>query len=190
MASQEAIWAAADALVEAGERPTLAAVRKAVGGGSFTTISEAMGAWRGRQAIAEPVREPAPVAVSQQAAVLAAELWAQALAIAHERLQTDREALEAAREEMARERAEAVELADLLAAEMDQVRAELEAGQMLLTEKDEALLKQTQEIHHWRGDASLMREKAALLEGKVAGLEQALGQINVRMIPVMGTIGD
>ena len=190
MASQEAIWAAADALVEAGERPTLAAVRKAVGGGSFTTISEAMGAWRGRQAIAEPVREPAPVAVSQQAAVLAAELWAQALAIAHERLQTDREALEAAREEMARERAEAVELADLLAAEMDQVRAELEAGQMLLTEKDEALLKQTQEIHHWRGDASLMREKAALLEGKVAGLEQALGQINVRMIPVMGTTGE
>ena len=190
MASQEAIWAAADALVKAGERPTLAAVRKVVGGGSFTTISEAMGAWRGRQAIAEPVREPAPVAVSQQAAVLAAELWAQALAIAHERLQTDREALEAAREEMARERAEAVELADFLAAEMDQVRAELEAGQMLLTEKDEALLKQTQEIHHWRGDASLMREKAALLEGKVAGLEQALGQINVRMIPVMGTIGD
>ena len=190
MASQEAIWAAADALVEAGERPTLAAVRKAVGGGSFTTISEAMGAWRGRQAIAEPVREPAPVAVSQQAAVLAAELWAQALAIAHERLQTDREALEAAREEMARDRAEAVELADFLAAEMDQVRAELEAGQMLLTEKDEALLEQTQEIHHWRGEVSLMREKAALLEGKVAGLEQALGQINVRMIPVMGTTGD
>ena len=190
MASQEAIWAAADALVEAGERPTLAAVRKAVGGGSFTTISEAMGAWRGRQAIAEPVREPAPVAVSQQAAVLAAELWAQALAIAHERLQADREALEADRVDMARERAEAVELADLLAGELDQVRVELEAGQMLLTEKDEALLEQTQEIHHWRGEASLMREKAALLEGKVAGLEQALGQINVRMIPVMGTTGD
>ena len=190
MASQEAIWAAADALVEAGERPTLAAVRKAVGGGSFTTISEAMGAWRGRQAIAEPVREPAPVAVSQQAAVLAAELWAQALAIAHERLQADREALEADRVDMARERAEAVELADLLAGELDQVRVELEAGQMLLTEKDEALLEQTQEIHHWRTEASLMREKAALLEGKVAGLEQALGQINVRMIPVMGTTGD
>ena len=190
MASQQEIWAAADALVKAGERPTLAAVRKAVGGGSFTTISEAMGAWRARQAIAEPVREPAPVAVSQQAAVLAAELWAQALAIAHERLQADREALEAARVEMARERAEAVELADLLAGELDQVRAELEAGQMLLAEKDEALLEQTQEIHHWRGEAALMREKAALLEGKVAGLEQALGQINVRMIPMMGTTGD
>ena len=190
MASQEAIWAAADALVKAGERPTLAAVRKAVGGGSFTTISEAMGAWRGRQAIAEPVREPAPVVVAQQAAALAAEVWAQALAIAHDRLQTDREALEAARVAMARERAEAVELADLLAGELDLVRAEQEAGQILLAEKDEAILEQIREVHQWREEAVLMREKAALLEGKVAGLEQALGQINVRMIPVMGTTGD
>ena len=190
MASQQEIWAAADALVEAGERPTLAAVRKAVGGGSFTTISEAMAEWRGRQAIAEPVREPAPVAVSQQAAVLAAEVWAQALAIAHERLQADREALEAVRVELARERAEAVELADLLAGELDQVRAELEAGQMLLTEKDEALLEQTQEIHHWRTEAALMREKAALLEGKVAGLEQALNRIGPQSIPVIGTTGE
>ncbi|WP_346380791.1 DNA-binding protein [Acidithiobacillus sp.] len=190
MASQEAIWAAADALVKAGERPTLAAVRKAVGGGSFTTISEAMAEWRGRQAIAEPVREPAPVAVSQQAAVLAAELWAQALAIAHERLQTDREALEAVRVDMARERAEAVELADLLAGELDLVRAEQEAGQILLAEKDEAILELTQESNRWREEAGMMREKAALLEGKVAGLEQALGQINVCTIPVMGTTGD
>ena len=190
MASQDEIWAAADALVKAGERPTLAAVRKAVGGGSFTTISEAMAEWRARQAVAEPVREPAPVAVSQHAAVLVSELWAQAQAIAHERLQADREALEAAREEMARERAEAVELADLLAGELDLVRAEQEAGQILLAEKDEAILELTQDSNRWREEAGMMREKAALLEGKVAGLEQALGQINVRMIPVMGTTGD
>ena len=186
MATQEGIWAAADALVEAGERPTLAAVRKAVGGGSFTTISEAMAEWRTRQVLAEPIREPAPVAVSQHAAVLAAELWAQALAIAHERLQADRKALDVARVDMARERAEAVELADTLAGELDLVRAELEAGQMLLTEKGEAILEQTQEIHHWRTEAALMREKAALLEGKVAGLEQALDRIGPQSILGIG----
>ena len=186
MATQEGIWAAADALVEAGERPTLAAVRKAVGGGSFTTISEAMAEWRTRQAIAEPIREPAPVAVSQHAAVLAAELWAQALAIAHERLQADHEALDVAREDMARERTEAVELADGLAGELDMVRAELEAGEMLLAEKDEALLEQTQEIHQWRTEAALMREKVAMLEGKVAGLEQALDRIGPQSLPGIG----
>jgi hypothetical protein len=36
------IHAAADKIADAGEAPTLAAVRKALGGGSFTTISEAM----------------------------------------------------------------------------------------------------------------------------------------------------
>ena len=91
---------------------------------------------------------------------------------------------------MARERAEAVELADLLAGELDQVRAEQEAGQILLAEKNDALLEQIREVCQWREEAGMMREKAALLEGKVAGLEQALGQINVRMIPVMGTTGD
>ncbi|MBU2732054.1 DNA-binding protein [Acidithiobacillus ferridurans] len=190
MATQKAIWAAADALVAAGERPTLAAVRQAVGGGSFTTISEAMGEWRARQSVAEPVREPAPDAVSQHAAVLASELWAQALAIARDRLQADREALEATRTEMARERAEAVELADLLAGELDQLRAEADAGQILLAEKDDALLERTQEIERWRTEATLMREKAALLEGKVAGLEQALNRIGPQGIPVIGTIGD
>ena len=90
---------------------------------------------------------------------------------------------QAARVDMARERAEAVELADLMAGELDQLRAEQKAAQMLLTEKDE-------EISHWRGEAALMREKAALLEGKVAGLEQALNRIGPQMIPVVGTIGD
>ena len=188
MATQEAIWAAADALVEAGERPTLAAVRRAVGGGSFTTISEAMTAWRAQQTAlsAVPDPEPAPEAITRQVEALAAGVWAQALSLAHERLQAEREALAAVRAEMERERAEAVELADLLAGELDLARAEQEAGQMLLAEKDEAILEQTQEIRHWREEAALMREKAALLEGKVAGLEHALQQINPRMIPVIG----
>ncbi len=40
--SKKSIFDAADALDAAGQRPTLAALRKAVGGGSFTTISEAI----------------------------------------------------------------------------------------------------------------------------------------------------
>jgi predicted methyltransferase len=43
----EAIWQAAEALETAGVRPTLTAVRNKIGGGSFTTITNAMGQWRG-----------------------------------------------------------------------------------------------------------------------------------------------
>jgi len=49
--------------------PTLAAVRKGLGGGSFTTISEAMTEWKARKAAREkPLNEPAPQAVAERLA--------------------------------------------------------------------------------------------------------------------------
>jgi len=60
--TREQIWAAADELDAAGQNPTLSAVRKAVGGGSFTTIQEAMAEWKARRASREASiqQEPAP----------------------------------------------------------------------------------------------------------------------------------
>lgn len=46
--SKEQIFAVADELDAAGQNPTLANVRKQLGSGSFTTISEAMNEWRAR----------------------------------------------------------------------------------------------------------------------------------------------
>ena len=40
--TRERIWTAADQLDAEGDRPTLAAIRKKLGGGSYSTISEAM----------------------------------------------------------------------------------------------------------------------------------------------------
>ena len=48
--TREQIWAAADEIDAAGQNPTLAAVRKAVGGGSFTTIQDAMTEWKAKKA--------------------------------------------------------------------------------------------------------------------------------------------
>ena len=57
------IHTAADRIAESGQQPTLAAVRSALGGGSFTTISEAMKGWKAAQAAAAaPLREAAPAA--------------------------------------------------------------------------------------------------------------------------------
>ncbi|KFA35857.1 DNA-binding protein, partial [Xanthomonas vasicola] len=58
--TREQIWAAADNLDAAGQNPTLVAVRKVVGGGSFSTIQDAMAEWKARRAAkASPLREPA-----------------------------------------------------------------------------------------------------------------------------------
>ena len=46
------IHQAADEIDAEGQRPTLAAVRKRLGSGSFTTISEAMASWRTAKAAA------------------------------------------------------------------------------------------------------------------------------------------
>lgn len=47
--STKNIHKTANDLVKSGKRPTLAAIREELGGGSFTTISEAMKSWREEQ---------------------------------------------------------------------------------------------------------------------------------------------
>ena len=68
---QEKIFEAADALDAAGKKPTLSAVRKAIAGGSYTTISDTMQVWRARKAAKEnrPVAHP-PAAVTESLADL------------------------------------------------------------------------------------------------------------------------
>lgn len=174
MATREEIWAAADAIQQAGQRPTLVAVRRAVGGGSYTTISEAMAEWRARQRANDaPLREPPPESVAVQAAELAAEIWAQALALATQRLHAERESLETARAEIERERVEAAEMADTLAGELDQARLDLK-------EAKEAIRDRDLQIERLRNEALDLREKIAGLEGKVAGLEQFISQTQRR----------
>jgi malate synthase len=112
----------ADGIVQAGGTPTLAAVRRALGGGSFTTISEAMQDWRSSRNTPAPLQEPAPEAISARFSGIAKDLWGEALKMANSRLQAEREALERARQETEQARREAEELADQVSAELDQAR--------------------------------------------------------------------
>jgi chromosome segregation ATPase len=120
------IHRAADEIAGAGGAPTLAAVRRALGGGSYTTISEAMQEWKARRG-ATPIREPAPAAVADRLAEFSGELWAIALDMANSRLESERGALEQARQGMEKARREAADLADQVSAELEQAQAALAA---------------------------------------------------------------
>ena len=121
--TREAIWEAADELEAAGARPTLAAVRKKLGGGSFTTISDAMTVWKERQRQrAQPVAEPLPGELASSVNSLAAEIWAAARGAAERALAGERERLAAEQAEVRAQAAEAVELADGLAVEIEGLR--------------------------------------------------------------------
>lgn len=122
--TKEQIFQTADQLTAAGESPTLANVRKALGGGSFTTISDAMNEWKAKQqATHAPIREPAPTAVATRLEELGADIWAVALELANARLTSEREALEATRQQLETAQQEATELADQLSAELEALQA-------------------------------------------------------------------
>ena len=117
------IFEIADELDAAGQNPTLASVRKALGGGSYTTISEAMNEWRAKKAAKEtPIREAAPQAIAELLGHVGMEVWAQALQLANGRLAAEREGLERARQEIDAQRQEAAELADQVSAELEAAR--------------------------------------------------------------------
>lgn len=119
------IFEIADELDAAGQNPTLATVRKALGGGSYTTISQAMNEWRAKKAAKEtPIREAAPQAIADLLGQFGMEVWAQALQLANGRLAAEREALEKARQEIEAQRQEAAELADQVSSELESARQE------------------------------------------------------------------
>jgi chromosome segregation ATPase len=123
----ENVHAAADRIAEAGQQPTLAAVRAALGGGSFTTISGSMKAWKAaRQSTAIPMLQEAPQAVTDRLTALGGEVWALALGMANDRLAKEREALEASRQEVEAQRREAAELADQMSFELEAARAQID----------------------------------------------------------------
>lgn len=166
--TKEQIFAAADELDAAGQNPTLAAVRKAVGGGSFTTISEAMSEWRAsKTAQAAPMREPAPQAVTDKLAELGADLWGVALEMANTRLAAEREALEGVRVEMEAARQEAAELADQLTVELDETKSRLAS-----IEAAEAAA---------RGGADALRDELAAMRERVATAEARAGELRTEL---------
>lgn len=159
------IHAAADHIAAQGERPTLARVRKALGGGSFSTISEAMQSWRAEQAQEHALAEvEVPDAINERVEQLKAAAWESAMAEAEKRLSAERAALEEAQTHAAGEVAEAQEAVQTLEEEAAERDRELE------TLRDQ--LKRAEQ--GWR-EADQQREaEAARLSERLAGLEARL----------------
>lgn len=183
MAISEAdVHAAADQLVAEGRDPTLSAIRDMLGKkGSYTTISDAMKVWRAQQkAAAAPIREAAPAAVIERTSELASEVWSVALALANERLTSEREALESTRKEMELAQTEAADLADQMADDLEAARAQIEQQLMALEQykRQAAELAEAKEAAHTAQAALTEAQKrgdhlAALLDKERAATAAA-----------------
>ena len=176
--TRDQIFAAADEIDAAGQNATLAAVRKALGGGSFTTISEGMTEWKARKAAKElPLREPAPTAVTDRLSELGAEIWSAALELANGRLAGEREALEVARQQLEADKAEAAELADQVTAELEVAKAAL----LSATAAEQAARSDSQNLRQQVADVTL---RAATSEARVSEIEKRANDLNAELTRV------
>ncbi|WP_216675330.1 DNA-binding protein [Paraburkholderia elongata] len=173
----------------AGKPPTLAAVRKAVGGGSFTTIQDAMTEWKAkRQAKETPIKEPAPQALTDRLSEVGAEIWSMALQLANARLAADRETLEAERVQMEADRQEAADLADQLNEELDAMKArcvDLEGAERETAARLNAALAEAKEAAE---RATRAETRAAEIERRADDLNAELGRLHEQNAALIAAI--
>ncbi len=189
----EEIHAAADGLDAQGLRPTLNAIRKAVGRGSFTTISAAMSSWQPPQASVTTAQEPVPDAVAERADSFTAQLWALAVAAAEERIAAQKEELAAERAELVATRDEAVALADAITAELDEHRAtsatQIEQLSEQLEQAATSLADAQQAGEQYRADAEQAKVAAAELTGRLGALTDERDQLRADLAAAQQEIG-
>lgn len=155
----EKVHAAADALLERGETPTLAAVRRELGRGSFTTISEAMRTWRARRGhdqVVAPSSVPAQLQdlAIQYAQVAVRAVWESAQEQVRAQMEADSQVLNEARAQVEAERREAVQLADSLSTELEQTQISLRAA----LEVQDGLRKELAEVRQKNADLRVQLE--------------------------------
>lgn len=154
----EQIHQTAQELTEKGINPTLANVRSALGGGSFTTIGEALKTWKQAQKDNEKIKQVdiAPQ-IKDKADLLIGELWQNALDLADERLKLEREALAVAQQQADAKVAEMAEALEQVEAEQEQLNAQLDE----LTQSNETYKHLTNE---WSQKYAQLESKHQILE--------------------------
>lgn len=166
--TEQQVHAAADRIAGAGEKPTLAKVRAALGGGSFTTISEAMKAWHARQAddkALEAVEVPDAVLDKMQQA--AAATWQAARDEAEKSLAGEREAMHEAQQQASAEIAEAREAVATLEREAEQHAREIEALNERVERAETAAHDAEQRAREVESENARLSERNAGLEARL-----------------------
>lgn len=179
--NQERVNVVCNELAEGGKKATLAAVREALGEGSFSTIGPMVQAWKaGRGNVvaggatgASAVVVPDPIqAVGGK---LMAEVWAMAEHLAAERLANERAAMEAARAEMAAE----IEAAY---SEMEALREQLAKARQETEIETSAVRYLRDENKGMEKEAQALRIELAAAKAEAGAYKMAINKINPQVL--------
>lgn len=185
----EQVHQAADELAGQGINPTQVAVRKQLGGGSFSTIGEALKTWRAmRDTNAQLAEVVIPAEISERAELLVAQIWEIAQSIANERLQNDRKALEH-KETLVR--AEIEELTAVIVAleeEQEKMAMELESTKALLGECGTQKEQLQSELDKTRIECSNLHDKLTDRQKHTQELEKRVSELTDENKAMVGEI--
>lgn len=150
LVSDEMVFEIAEQLTAKGEKVTNRAVWSAIGGGSMTTISNALRRWRENQELQvnqSIERTPLPAAMVEVLHHAAAQLWDAAQTETKAELEQLAQATNARIAEAHSERDEALSELQATAEELDQTKAELGALQVVTDELRAQTVLVTEAIH-------------------------------------------
>ena len=186
MITEPLIHETADRLQAEGKKPTLAAIRAALGGGSFTTISEAMKTWRAAQRVDHALAEvEIPAEVRERLESATAAIWQSATSEAEQRLTAERHSMAEAQAAAQAEIGEAGELIETLEKEAEELRQQLAAQAERLAETQtaqaegraqlSAIRERLAETQAERDDAKAEAKAAVIEAAELRGQLAALG---------------
>ena len=182
MPTQNEIHEVANEIESRGDKVTLAAVRSDLaerfggGGGSYTTISEALKVWRSARQKQEEVPEaPMPEIVREAIELAGRKIHQAAAEVARTEIDAMKTALETKERDLNQERAEALALADQLGDEIAKLRAEKKdiTEKLEGAQKSGAMAEALAEERKARIDAMAAELKAALQEAETLRTEKA-----------------
>ena len=147
--TDEAVFEIADQLTANGEKVTNRAIWSAIGGGSMTTICQALRHWRERQElqVTQPIeRTPLPAALVDIFHHAAVQLWDAALAETKSELEQLALATNVRISEAQSERDEALAELQTTAEELEQVKAERDVARLEIDSQTQQLAASTAKI--------------------------------------------
>lgn len=171
----EQIHATADQLASEGIKPTQTAVRERLGGGSFTTIVEALKTWRQEQHTTAQLAEVVlPNDLAERSHALIAQLWKTAQSLANERLTKEREALEHKEALMTAEVEEAQQIVKTLEGEQAELTAQLD-------ELNNKATSQAEQLEQEQGTNRRQAEQIKQLETQLTAQQERADDLAKRL---------
>lgn len=166
------IFAAAEDMQAAGQRPTQTNIREKLGGGSFATIGPALKRWRDERSEESELAEvELPPELAEAISTLGGRVWQSAISVAESRLNSERDALAAVREELDAEVREAQEAVGALEDEALELTTQIHTLEDRAAELTEEASRRENELLQARGEVAKVE---AVYQERVSGLEARL----------------